>query len=107
MVSYLLLALGLALILLNVVDAVLTRIGVRRGHPELVPGTKALIEKLGLDKAMIFKVLSLTLVVILVIIFGGVISVFEIMVSVVFVFLVIFYSYTVVHDCIELLKSNH
>lgn len=57
MTDLLLVASLTALILLNAVDSFLTRMALRKGHPELNRFTRSLIKKLGLDRAMLFKAL--------------------------------------------------
>lgn len=105
--NWLLLAVCMTFISLNVIDAVLTRIALRKGHQELMPCTKTLIRKYGLDRAMLIKASVLMLPTICVIIVGWENVVFGLVASIVFIFLVIIYFYVVAHNCIELRKSHH
>lgn len=57
MSNWLLFAAWIALTSLNAADAALTRMALKKGHPELNRFTKALIKELGLDKAMLVKAL--------------------------------------------------
>lgn len=55
MSNWFLLATWIALSSLNAADAALTRMALKKGHPELNRFTRALIKELGLDKAMLVK----------------------------------------------------
>ena len=107
MSNWLLLVVGATFISLNAIDAILTRIALRKGHQEFMPHTKALIENQGLDRAMLIKVLLLTLGAILFIALGWVNVVINFVASIAFIILDIRYSYIVAHDCIELWKNRH
>jgi 4-hydroxybenzoate polyprenyltransferase len=107
MSNWLLLAVCVTFMSLNVIDAVLTRMGLRKGYEESIHGTKTLIREYGLDRAMLIKASLLTLATIFVIILGWDNAVFGLVASIAFIFLVIIYSYVVAHNCIELRKSHH
>ena len=64
MSNWLLLALWVAVMLLNAVDSAMTRMGVRKGHPELNAIIRALTKELGLDRAMLIKALLPTVFVV-------------------------------------------
>jgi len=107
MSNWLLLFLGVTLILLNIIDAALTRIGLRKGHQEKIWGTKALIRDYGLDRAMLVKVSVLTLVAIFAIILGWYNEIIGLIISITFIVLVIAYSCIVAHNCVVLWKNRH
>jgi hypothetical protein len=97
----------IALMSLNAADAVMTRTALKKGRPELIRFTKDLIDKFGLDGAMLVKVLLPTLLVIIVIlgwdtpVFGVVI------VEAVFMVLITRYTCVLFHNCRQLQKHNH
>jgi hypothetical protein len=92
---------------LNAVDAVMTRTALRKGHSELVGFTQDLIDKFGLNGAMLVKALLPTLLLILVIV-GWDSPVFGvIIIEAVFMVLIIRYIYVLFHNCRQLLKHNH
>src|SRR5271157_3146546 len=51
-----------ALVLLNTVDSMLTRIAIRKGYQEKNRRLKKLIEKFGLDITLLFKTLAIPIV---------------------------------------------
>ena len=106
MSNWLLFVSWIALMSLNAADAVMTRTALRKGHPELMRPTKALIKELGLDNAMLVKALLPTPLVILVI-FGWDSPVFGFCVNIVFMLAIIFYIYVLFHNCRQLLKYQH
>jgi 4-hydroxybenzoate polyprenyltransferase len=102
-----LLALFIAVISLNMIDAVMTRTALRRGHQERMRFTKKLIKELGLDKAMVLKSLVPVTLVILAIL-GWDNAVIGLGVSIIFMVpVLICYLYAVTYNCIQLLKIHH
>jgi 4-hydroxybenzoate polyprenyltransferase len=102
----LLLALFIASILLNVIDAILTRIAVRRGHRERNSFIRKLIEKLGLDKAMIVKVFSVVPLLVIFVIIGWNNPIIGLYAIISLIIVVVFYSCVVIQNCLQLLKSH-
>jgi hypothetical protein len=56
-----------ALVLLNSIDSILTRIAIKRGHQEKNPYMKSLMRKYGLDRAILIKSLAIPMFGILII----------------------------------------
>jgi len=95
--GWLLLSLWIVFMFLNILDAVLTRIALRKGCYERMSVTRALIEKWGLDKAMLFKSLY-PLLFLIWIILGWNYPVLNLILDIIFVVLIVFYSYVVLHN---------
>ena len=57
MIDLLLVASLIALVLLNALDSAMTRMAVKKGHRELNPFARFLIEKHGVDRGMLYKAL--------------------------------------------------
>lgn len=104
--NLLLFALIIASLSLNVVDALLTRIGLRSGYRERNPFMRNLIEKIGLDKAMIVKSLLVVPLLVVFVISGWYIPIIDVAAIVSLIIVVIFYSFLVFHDYVTLRKAK-
>lgn len=104
--NLMLLALFISFMLLNVIDVLLTRIALRRGHRELNSFMRRLIEKLGLDNALIVKLLVPVPILIIPVIISWYIPIY-LAVIILFVTVIILYSYVVLHNCIALSKAKN
>ena len=96
----------IAFISLNVIDAVLTVIGNRRGYPELFPFTKQIIKEIGLVKAMVLKSL-LPLPLVYFVIIGWDKAEFGFYLSFLFIGFAIFFFCVDTYDCVQLRKSQY
>jgi hypothetical protein len=103
----LLLALFIASMLLNVIDALLTRVALRRGYTERIPSMRKLIEKLGLDKALIVKLLVLVLIFLFSVIIGWYIPIIYLAAIILFIIVAVLFCCVVLYDCIMLLKAKN
>jgi hypothetical protein len=97
MTGWLLLSLWIAFMSLNILDAAMTRTALRKGYHERIPFTRALIEELGLDKAMLVKSLVPLPFLILIIFFWNDLL-FNLIVGIIFAALIVWYSIVVLHD---------
>jgi hypothetical protein len=89
-----------------VIDAVLTIIGNRWGHPEFFSFTRKAIKEFGLVTAMVLKSL-LPLLLVAFVIIGWDKADIGFYVSLLFISFAIFFFCVVTYDCIQLLKSHH
>ncbi len=95
----------IAFISLNAIDAVLTIIANRRGHPELIPFTRKAIKEFGLHTAMLLKsVLPLLLVAF--VILGWDKAEIGFYASLLFNALAIYFFCIVSYDLIQMRKSH-
>jgi hypothetical protein len=90
---------------LSVLDAVMTRTGLRKGHRELMRSTRALIEELGLDKAMLVKSL-LPLPFLIFIIFFWNYPILNLILDIFFAVLIVWYFYGVLHNWRQLAAEH-
>jgi hypothetical protein len=93
----------LALIAANAVDATITRMALKKGYKEKSPFTRKMIDKFGLDTAMIIKSL-LPMILVLFVIAGWNNIIFSLWASILFIALTIFFSIVVIYDAIQLLS---
>ncbi len=103
--NWLLVALFGVSVALNLTDSILTRFALKRGHPELNPFTRKLINELGLDRAMIVKSL-LPLPLLFLVIIGWLIPVIGSLTVFVCSIILAFYAFVVIQNCIQLLRSH-
>lgn len=109
MTDLLLVASLIALVLLNAVDSVITRMAVKRGHPELNPFVRCLIEKYGLDRGMLYKALfgiPIASVVAIVVIIMNILGIPGIALAATIASLagVVFFSFVLLFNCRQLLR---
>lgn len=109
MTDSLLVASLIALVLLNAVDSAITRMAVKRGHPELNPLVRFLIEKYGLDRGMLYKALfgiPIASVVAIVVIIMNILRIPGIALAATIASLigVVFFSFVLLFNCRQLLR---
>lgn len=91
--------------LLNILDAAMTRTALRKGYHERMRFTRALIEELGLDKAMLFKSL-LPLPFLIIIIFFWNYPIINLILDIVFAALMVLYFFVVLHNWRQLTRKR-
>lgn len=90
---------------LNILDAAMTRTALRKGYHERMRFTRAGIEELGLDKAMLVKSLVPLPFLILIIFFWNY-PIINLILDIVFAALIVWYSYVVLHNWRQLAAEN-
>jgi len=95
--GWLLLSLWITFMFLNILDAVLTRIALRKGYHERIRFTRALIEECGLDKAMLVKSLYPLAFLIPIILLWNY-PIMNLILDIIFVALIVWYFYVVLHN---------
>jgi hypothetical protein len=95
----------LTLIATNAVDAVITRMALKKAYQEKSPLTRKMIDKFDLDTAMIIK-FFLPMILVPFVIVGWDNVIFSLWASILFIALTIFFSVVVIYDVIQLLKSH-
>ena len=97
MSGWLSLSLWIAVMSLNILDADMTRTALRKGYHERMLFTRALIEELGLDKAMLVKSL-LPLPFLIFIIFFWNYPIMNLILDIIFAALIVWYFIVVLHN---------
>jgi hypothetical protein len=97
MSGWLSLSLWIAFMSLNILDAAMTRTALKKGYHERMRFTRALIEELGLGKAMLVKSLVPLPFLILIIFFWNY-PTFNLILDIVFATLIVWYFIVVLHD---------
>jgi hypothetical protein len=101
-----LLLLFIVFISLVIADGFLTYVGVRRGHIERMSGTKQFIKKYGLGKAIVGTRLILVSLGTVFFLMDLIMPETHLLDTVILGILIIFLSYVVIQNCVQLLKGR-